>query len=114
MEKKPVASHTPGPWKVTDQTKKDVMRWIEANSNGDVIAILDAGQDAGISEDTATRLEANAALIAAAPDLLEAVDSLLVYAEAEKSLMEENGDDISGITIIINQANNAMNNAEGK
>lgn len=64
-------SHTPGPWTATEDDPAMKMR----GANGECVLINDAfwGNE---------NREADARLIAAAPDLLEAAEALIEYVEA--------------------------------
>lgn len=64
--------HTPGPW---NRIKGDRNVYSAAGTVCKTPAILGGGS-------AATNWEANARLIAAAPDLLEALEALLDYAES--------------------------------
>ena len=68
------AKHTRGPWKVGDSTEPhDKRLWIQCKGNGHTIArMADAGQKG----------KANACLIAAAPDMLEALRAMQEMFEA--------------------------------
>jgi len=60
-----MSAHTPGPWVIS-------------RDKGEPVAVLPAGRDGEICQfATAYASEANARLIAAAPDLLEAVKALV-------------------------------------
>jgi len=64
--------HTPGPWIVSDETRENFV-WI-----------LDENSDTGVcmvhtDTDSKDESDANARLIAAAPELLEALESMLDY-----------------------------------
>ena len=76
--------HTPGPWKQGDACFSD-MRSIR--SNGHRIAVADGGISTSDAED-----HANARLIAAAPDLLEALESLY---HAANSIGEDTCDPVA-------------------
>jgi hypothetical protein len=64
-------SHTPGPW-------------IEFADRGETVAILPAGRDGTICDFSSTVSRADARLIAAAPELLEALAEIVKLA-AEKA-----------------------------
>ena len=67
------SKHTPGPWKVspTDDT-------VVIDATGAEVAAIDGDYN---DPDTWPQMEANARLIAAAPDLLDALQNLLDEAE---------------------------------
>ena len=80
-----MSKHTPGPWK-----------WIGPNKlcgdergNEEVLKAGDDGEPLGLDEPTiehhwdADQAKANAALIAAAPDLLEVVQKFIAWSDAE-------------------------------
>jgi len=62
--------HTPGPWKVYEDERPIVTIWDEKDESTDDLAFMnyDLPQE---------QVQSNAKLIAAAPDLLAAIDSLL-------------------------------------
>jgi len=60
-----MSNHTPGPWAVFDFSRDMIL-----DSNGDLIAVIIDGK----SDETKL---ANARLVAAAPDLLEALEEAL-------------------------------------
>ena len=62
-----MSKHTPGPWRVVDSWND----YMVESQNGEEIIWQDGPHD------TPTINEANARLIAAAPDLLEALESML-------------------------------------
>lgn len=66
------AKHTPGPWRVEDQ-RKAISRWVIVTGEGGSVAEC-APAGPWVSNETA---DANARLIAAAPDLLEAAKMAL-------------------------------------
>ena len=68
MEKK----HTPGPWEVNGNGENEICQL-------DIVTIT-ANHD--INDDGPERVEADAALIAAAPELLEALERLTEYIDA--------------------------------
>lgn len=69
--------HTPGPWYVQDDHGK---RWIETEGNDDTIAEVHRRKRKG-SVYSCEEAGANADLIAAAPDLLSALQGLLAAYE---------------------------------
>ena len=70
-----MSKHTPGPWITDDYSKNDVARHVmNGNGNGPVyIARVPLQSAAGMRTNAYSAQEANARLIAAAPDLLEAL-----------------------------------------
>lgn len=68
-----MSKHTPGPWHVQDDHGK---RWIETNGNDDTIAEIHRRTSKG-SVYSCKEAAANSRLIAAAPDLLVALEGLL-------------------------------------
>ncbi len=92
-------SHTPGPWKVHDEGHS--YPWeIFPMEGGTLIARVSKEANTDITPEIAA---ANAHLIAAAPDLLEALKSILRSAE-----------DIQGASFIAMEASDAIAKAEGK
>ena len=73
-----MSKHTPGPWITDDYSKNDVARHVmNGNGNGPVyIARVPLQSAAGMRTNAYSAQEANARLIAAAPDLLEALKEL--------------------------------------
>jgi hypothetical protein len=74
-----MGKHTPGPWRVSDYDR--ALIWNEQGCC--IVDMTDHEQKCSLSDDT---IAANAALIAAAPDLLEACERVLgwlVAAETE-------------------------------
>lgn len=72
-ENKLKAKHTPGPWSIREGEGKDNTKWIDGN-DGLVLAYV---SDKNL-KDTSLR-DANAQLIAAAPELLEALKEVHKY-----------------------------------
>ena len=81
--------HAPGPWMVQTVREQTGFRMVRTyvldGAGGDPVAMVQAN--------SAEEEEANARLIAAAPDLLEALEGLLVFAEAAetKALVGDEG-----------------------
>lgn len=67
-------SHTPGPWKVMDIVR--AFPGIEAERSS-IVVFGDEGEDSGVRGKTRDERMANARLISAAPDLLEACKQAL-------------------------------------
>ena len=74
--------HSPGPWKAQPVTKEDFRRPNEDGAN-DICIVAADGTCPGIVWDYGREGEANACLIAAAPDLLASLK--LLYREMELS-----------------------------
>ena len=70
------AQHTPGPWEVADCLMNEDERWVHSSELGGVIAGVWPWGDDEVGEQ---QREANARLIAAAPDLLAALDNLVSF-----------------------------------
>ncbi len=68
------SKHTPGPWKVGSMSNGDFYKRNIAGADGYHVAIASSRDD--------SEVDANALLIAAAPDLLEALKMLLIYTKA--------------------------------
>lgn len=83
-------SHTPGPWKPVESHTGD---WYIAQANDDG-AIGEVYADAGGSEDA----EANARLIAAAPELLEAAKEIVRTGLGDEAM---HGDQREAVALII-------------
>jgi hypothetical protein len=72
-------AHTPGPWKLHERTRKAVV-----GASGYVVAACGGyANNKRDPESLEAELEANARLIAVAPDLLEALERALKTAEFE-------------------------------
>lgn len=69
-----MSAHTPGPWSVEIDHQTETPEFIRAYHKGEMFDI------ASLSDETED-IKANARLIAAAPDLLAALDDLLSYLE---------------------------------
>jgi len=69
--------HTPAPWEIEGTTKRGNPHIITAGKKGWVIAEITNQELGGKYDLTPERSEANARLIAAAPELLEACQSVL-------------------------------------
>jgi hypothetical protein len=86
--------HTPGPWEVRHESADPEWSVVVA-SGGRIVANINAETGPDIPPLTATKMpkEANARLISAAPDLLAALEELLVerYALEEPEEFDENG-----------------------
>lgn len=85
------AKHTPGPWEAQDRVERIAV--FGAVDSGDAVEIASLDFDV---EDNAETTEANAALIAAAPDLADLLNELLAAVEAETS--ERDGRDFAGLS----------------
>ena len=77
-------SHTPGPWEV-DTEEEEGRSWVVIRGAGFYIANVSGGIGPGITE-------ANASLIAAAPDLLEAL--IAVRDDFDDDCTAERGEEI--------------------
>lgn len=99
------AKHTPGPWGVTHQTLTD-QSWdvvSEAISGGICVATC------GCCESESSHIAANAHLIAAAPELLQACKAVLAWIESHSD--EEWRHDHAGSEEVLQSA---IAKAEGK
>lgn len=92
-----MSKHTPGPWVVDDQSEQDIRRYILAGAApancAHVVASIRVPTANGPS---LTEAEANARLIAAAPELLALVERLAL-------LTDEGDDQIKGAAYIDNK-----------
>ena len=113
-----MSKYTPGPWRVGEQTEKQHTRIEQCSARGDgqwSITVGWVNDDANTVPDADGRLgetwKANARLIAAAPDLLEALD------HCEKILnawFADPGDDPGRRAMAaVNKARAAIAKAEG-
>ena len=81
-------THTPGPWKITDNRSMAGSYWIEAcHPEGFPVSIAEVRNGCEEAAELGTE-EANAALIAAAPDLLSACKTALVQLRERKSFVD--------------------------
>jgi hypothetical protein len=105
------ATHTPGPWEIGSINKRDKNLWWSAvftpKSTGKFHTPR-AGEALGVDRE---ECEANARLIAAAPDLLEALRGLLRETKA-KNPSPKVGKDFS-LLVHIEGARKAIAKAEG-
>ena len=95
--------HTPGPWKIEKTDESDVFKYAYIyDKRGLVVGTVD--MPTAPTEITAPEAKENAQLIAAAPDLLEALKDILADYERRWDIDE----------CIVNSARNAINKAEGR
>lgn len=100
-----MSKHTPGPWKV------DCERWIEGAGNRFVAKTAEKGFTAAENEEQS----ANAALIAAAPELLEALRRCIECLNGPVSdLMTGDALAAAGVYGALIQAGAAIAKAEGR
>lgn len=66
-----MSAHTPGPWAVNEKFRKPIVGY-DVGDGGDLLPIVDAVHGYNMKQ-----ARANARLIAAAPDLLEAAQSYI-------------------------------------
>lgn len=103
--------HTPGPWKVSHNAAKQMGGW-KTNPYSIVVPVK------GVSRTTVANIpdrqtiseeqkRANAFLIAAAPDLLEALETLVNMAESFPSEMHKDHPDVVDARAAINKATGA-------
>lgn len=104
-------SHTPGPWSRQGQwqLRTDTGDWVDAECMeapkwGIIGAWLDASSDES---------EANARLVAAAPELLESCRRLLEIVEAEYEA-DECPEDLDSWRAAVQLASDAISKAEGR
>lgn len=103
--------HTPGPWRVGGLDKCDVM--------GPRLSIDGSGRQTGtfaVAQCTGYKAEreANAALIAAAPELLEACKALFAADEAICENVGRKSDQAMNRIAALDMAQRAINKAEGR
>jgi len=105
--------HTPGPWTIEDREDR-LLIW--SDGRHDYIASLPADIDGLDSEEVAANVrkeqEANARLIAAAPDLLAALERI-IGACAEEDSLESGSLHLSSGNAILKQARAAILAATG-
>jgi hypothetical protein len=73
-----MSKHTPGPWSVADRLVPNGRRWVQRNHTRTLVALVYSTPER----------EANARLIAAAPDLLEACNEALEFAEDQEDVLD--------------------------
>jgi hypothetical protein len=79
------AQHTPGPWSIITSDTCDLYAGIESdNFSIVVIGYPEEDDDGGVRGRTLEEATANAHLIAAAPDLLEALEAVMPYIVGDK------------------------------
>jgi len=81
-----VSGHTPGPWKVTDNRSLNGAFWIEFDFSCSIAEVRHGADDGWDGKPYPGDPEANARLIVAAPDLLDALiaaESLFRHTFAE-------------------------------
>ena len=108
-----MSKHTPGPWHLLSELDGDgdILRICQTNapSPGFHVALV-YGHGGDIEHDT--ERTANAKLLAAAPEMLEALSQLVNYNESDPSLYEGDNDGVLGK--LMWAANQAITKAEGK
>lgn len=73
------AKHTPGPWNVSPEYSDG---WLMVMASGKIVANVNPESfSAGVADLVGMPCEANAHLIAAAPELLESLRELVAYCE---------------------------------
>lgn len=102
-----MSTHTPGPWFVTGQMTK----YIEARISGGLIQEVAACGPTEADGGYGDQQRANAALIAAAPDLLEALVSLQT---AAYNIGGEHITDYAQLIIAADKADDIIAKARGK
>jgi len=83
--------HTPGPWKVTDG--KTLGTLIEAKPYRDGYIVARVNSTKGMAPDGDENREANANLIAAAPEMLEALKTIYVDACDREETEDDDGEE---------------------
>lgn len=82
-----MSGHTPGPWRIQGDHGK---LWIETNANDDTIAEVHRRKEKG-SVYSCDEAMANARLIAAAPEMLEALELLLDGRHCQITMLRSDG-----------------------
>ena len=101
-------AHTPGPWKAVEgntcfqKLGKTLTTWPIYSSEGNIIAV--AIQHDGENYSTATQFQDDAHLIAAAPDLLDALESLLSLGKSEQFGQWEQWEEVQTAHEVITRA----------
>jgi transcription termination factor Rho len=110
-----VSAHTPGPWSVeryvVDRDEREVSGWSRGDMKERVRVIADDHPPAFIVADMVAGGSSDARLIAAAPDLLDALERL---ARTWDRLMPHNTTTLSGGPTAIEQARVAIAKARGQ
>ena len=76
-----MSKHTPGPWQIYD-CEFAVRVGIEGGNKTSVITLGAKGDDSGVWGETTEQAEANARLIASAPELLEALKAAMAFIDS--------------------------------
>lgn len=85
-----MTGHTPGPWAVSRLVGGEIGIYREGDGRRDLARVHLADTDA--------ECEANARLIAAAPDMLRALERILVYADGDPVITSIAADTIAAAT----------------
>lgn len=102
-----IGKHTPGPWELFETTNHEGDETISIRGNGEFIATMDVQSIKGEPYALPPNSAANARLIAAAPDLLEALKDIAEtasYCDSWESFPEDQ----------LNRAFAAISKAEGE
>lgn len=113
-DKSNTVAHTPGPWTVNNENC--TFPGIEADASQQSIVLWGLeDEDCGVRGRTPEEIEANARLIAAAPDLLEALKAIQILSHEEGDAHNEwdTGDLIESLRSIDRLARAAILRAEG-
>lgn len=95
------AKHTPGPWVLDESMHGDNFRAVSAPNHGELATVVWSMEEEPLGSNANAQCRANAHLIAAAPELLEALEFLLVahgeqldaaFAQARTVLAKAKGD----------------------
>lgn len=73
--------HTPGPWFLGESERGRHFRAVDAKEHGALASVVWLMEDDDIDGVSSPRCEANAHLIAAAPDLLDALEEVVQWLE---------------------------------
>lgn len=108
-----MSKHTPGPWRVFSEGRKNP--GIEAKSST-IVLYGDDDEDCGIRGEDSEEQLANARLIAAAPELLEALKELVADAKAKLIVFGKDFGILnsSELAACIDEAKKAILKADGR
>lgn len=99
--------HTPGPWEISDECSISDYRRIRAVNDGQYVCVCDSAIVCA-----AQKNKANARLIAAAPELLEACINVRAFMGDKPSDDRDSTYD-NGVRALIDQLESAISKAQG-
>lgn len=82
------APHTPGPWRIEQPNDYTPHIWITAEGNPSIAKIETCDYDDGLGERLTDQDQTNARLISAAPEMLEALETIADFAPGNGDVCE--------------------------